>query len=58
VVQRNSDRALTFGASWYPNRYLKIQFNVVREEIADPAEGPLRLQPAFWSKVIRFQTGF
>jgi hypothetical protein len=35
-----------------------IQFNVVREEIADPAEGPLRLQPAFWSKVIRFQTGF
>jgi len=58
IVLRNSDQVLTYGVNWYPNRWLKIQFNLVRETLADPNEGPLPLQPSFWSKVIRFQTGF
>jgi hypothetical protein len=58
VVLRNSDQVITYGVNWYPNRWLKIQLNLIREEIADPSEGPLPLRPSFWSKVIRFQTGF
>jgi len=58
VVLRNSDQAVTFGVNWYPNRWFKIQFNLIREELADPSEGPLPLRPSFWSKVVRFQLGF
>ena len=58
VVLRNSDQVLTYGVNWYPNRWLKIQFNLIREELADPTEGPAPLRPAFWSKVVRFQMGF
>jgi len=58
VVLRNSDQVVTYGVNWYPNRWLKIQLNLIREEIADPSEGPSPLRPSFWSKVIRFQMGF
>jgi len=58
IVLRNSDQAITVGANWYPNRWFKLQFNLIREELADPSEGPVPLHPSYWSKVIRFQTGF
>ncbi|MBI4477194.1 MAG: hypothetical protein HY654_08470 [Acidobacteria bacterium] len=55
TVLGNSDRALTVGVNWYLNRWIKMQGNVVREEIRDPARGPLPAQPSFWSRLIRFQ---
>jgi phosphate-selective porin len=58
VVLRNSDQVLTYGVNWYPNRWFKIQFNLIREVLADPTQGPSPLSRSFWSTVIRFQTGF
>jgi phosphate-selective porin OprO/OprP len=55
VILGNGDRALTFGVSWYLNRWLKVQGNVIRESIDDPAQGPLPVQGTFWSRVLRLQ---
>jgi len=55
VVLGNRDRATTFGVNWYPYRGIKIQGNLIREEISDPARGPLPSQPGFWSQVLRVQ---
>jgi phosphate-selective porin OprO/OprP len=51
----NSDRVETYGVSWYLNRWVKIQANLVRETLDDPSQGPLPSQPSFWSRFIRFQ---
>lgn len=55
AVLGNSDRAETFGASWYLNRWVKLQANLIRETIADPSRGPLPERPTFWSQVARIQ---
>jgi phosphate-selective porin OprO and OprP len=55
VVLGNRDRAATVGFSWYPYRGIKIQGNVIREELTDPGRGPLPSQPGFWSQVLRVQ---
>jgi phosphate-selective porin OprO/OprP len=55
VILGNGDRVLTFGANWYLNRWVKVQGNVIRESIDNPAQGPLPSQPTFWSRVVRLQ---
>jgi phosphate-selective porin OprO/OprP len=55
VIVGNSSRVMTFGANWYLNRWVKIQFNLIRETLTDPGQGPLPGQPSFWSRVVRFQ---
>jgi phosphate-selective porin OprO/OprP len=55
VVLGNRDRAGTLGVNWYVNRWVKVQFNVVHERLADPAQGPRPAQPGFWSRGLRFQ---
>jgi len=55
VIAGNRDRVVTFGVNWYPLRRIKVQANVLRDAIADAAEGPLPSKPAFWSMVMRFQ---
>lgn len=55
VILGNGDRVLTFGVSWYLNRWLKVQGNVMRESIDDPGQGPLPSQRMFWSRVVRLQ---
>ena len=55
VVLRNRDTVATFGVNWYVNRWVKIQGNIIRESIEDPARGPVPSRPAFWSSVIHFQ---
>ena len=47
-----------FGVNWHPMRYVKVQVNVVREHLADPAIGPAPDSPSFWSRVVRFQLAF
>lgn len=54
-VLGNSDHALTLGANWHLNRWVKIQANLIRERIHDPAMGPLPGQRSFWSRVLRMQ---
>ena len=55
VIVGNSDRAVTLGINWYVNRWVKIQANALREDIANPALGPAPSKAAFWSRVLRFQ---
>ena len=55
TVLGNSDRALTLGANWYLNRWMKIQANLIREQLHDPSMGPLPRHASFWSRVLRFQ---
>lgn len=54
-VLGNSDRALTLGANWYLNRWVKIQANLIREQILDPSMGPFPARAVFWSRVLRLQ---
>ena len=55
MIPGNSDRVDTFGVNWYANRWIKVQFNVVRDTLTDPLVGPMPSQPSFWSRVFRFQ---
>jgi len=55
VVRGNADRALTLGVNWYLNRWVKLQFNVIKETLSDPDQGPLPSQPSFWTRVFRLQ---
>ena len=53
VVPGASDRAVTTGVNWYPNRWLKVQLNGIRETITDArSRGP---SSTFWSRVLRVQ---
>jgi phosphate-selective porin len=54
VIVGNADRAVTFGVNWYLNRWIKLQFNAIRESLDDPSQVGQR-GPAFWSRVVRFQ---
>ncbi len=58
VVLGNADRVVTVGLNWYPNRWIKLQFNLINEKLADPSQGPLPDRPSFWSRVFRIQVGF
>lgn len=55
VILRNAVRAHTVGVNWHPNRWVKVQFNLVREIVEDPARGPLPSQPGFWTRIVRVQ---
>ena len=55
VILGNADRVTTFGVNWYLNRWVKVQFNMIREKITDPTQGPLPSQPTFWNRVLRVQ---
>jgi phosphate-selective porin OprO/OprP len=55
VVLGNQDRAETLGVNWYPNRWVKLQVNVVHERLADPSQGPRPSQSGLWSRAVRLQ---
>ena len=55
VVETASDHAMTLGASWYLNQWVKMQFNAVRESVTSPRRGESDSRPARWSSVTRFQ---
>jgi len=48
-------RAWTGGINWYLNRWVKIQFNAIRELIEDPGQGPDPDRAVFWTRVVRLQ---
>jgi phosphate-selective porin OprO and OprP len=50
-----SNKVVTFGVNWYANRWVKVQFNFIKETLSDPILGPLPASPAFNSRVLRFQ---
>ena len=55
AVLGNVHRAITLGANWHVNRWVKIQGNLVREHLGRPALGPKPDSPGFWSRVVRLQ---
>jgi phosphate-selective porin OprO/OprP len=54
----NDDDAWTFGINWYASRYLKSQFNAVRETLSDPVSAPLSGQSRYWTLEGRVQFFF
>jgi phosphate-selective porin len=51
----SGDRVLTLGVNWTLNRFMKLQFNGIREHVEDPERSPVPNGAAFWSRVIRLQ---
>jgi phosphate-selective porin len=57
-VAGNDDRAWTFGINWHANRYVKFQFNGVRETLRDPVRTPIDGEHHYWTLAGRFQLYF
>ena len=55
AVLGNTDRATTIGVNWHVHRWVKVQANVIREDIQRPLMGPLPGRAAFWSRAFRIQ---
>jgi phosphate-selective porin OprO and OprP len=49
------DKAFTIGVNWTLNRWVKVQFNGIRQQVEDPERNPIPDGGAFWSRVLRFQ---
>jgi phosphate-selective porin OprO/OprP len=49
------DKAFTIGVNWTLNRWVKVQFNGIRQQVEDPERNPIPDGGAFWSQVLRFQ---
>jgi phosphate-selective porin OprO/OprP len=55
TILPSGDRAATVGVNWYANRWVKLQFQGVREQLEDPERSPLLDNASFWSTMIRLQ---
>jgi phosphate-selective porin len=55
AVLGNSDRVTTLGLNWHVNRWVKVQANLIHEEIGRPSMGPMPARSSFWSRVVRLQ---
>jgi len=54
----NTDKVVTFGFNWLPNRWTKIVVNGVRESFEDASRTPQPGTAEFWSGLIRLQIAF
>lgn len=54
-ILENRDRVWTVGANWYPNKWVKIQVNGVRESFKNREHSPIYGQSTIWSGVCRLQ---
>lgn len=62
TILPHRDRAITLGVNWSPNRWMRVQANLVRDTMSIPTgevplSGPLVDGPSssFWSRVVRFR---
>jgi phosphate-selective porin len=53
-----SERVASFGANWYLNRFVKIQFSALREVLEDAQKTPIPGVDTYWSKFVRIQFSF
>lgn len=49
------DRIATIGVNWFPNRWMKVQANIVRDAIAAPPTSLAAPSGTYWSRVLRVQ---
>ena len=57
AILSNGDKVLSLGINWYITRWVKLQFQTMREQLSDPERSPVPDGEAFWSPVFRFQVG-
>lgn len=57
-IAGNADRAWTLGVNWYVNRWVKIRFNAINEQLDDPDLGPAPGSSSLWTMVTQFGIGF
>jgi phosphate-selective porin len=50
-----ADRVATFGVNWFINRWVKLQGNLIREQVDDPERSPMPGGAAWWSQIVRLQ---
>jgi phosphate-selective porin len=62
TILPHRDSAVTLGLNWSPNRWIRVQGNLIRETMSIPTgevplSGPLVDGPTstFWSRVVRFR---
>ena len=62
TILPHRDGAITLGVNWSPNRWIRVQGNLIRDTISIPTgeaplSGPLVDGPSssFWSRVVRFR---
>jgi phosphate-selective porin len=55
AVLGNIDRVTTLGANWHVNRWVKVQANLIREDIGRPSMGPMPGRSSFWGRAFRLQ---
>ena len=53
----SGEHVLSVGINWYITRWVKLQFQTIREEPQDPERTPVAPGEVFWSPVFRFQVG-
>lgn len=54
----NSDKVWTFGANWFPNRWVRAIVNVIHEAYEDPSRVPVKGTGGYWSALVRAQLVF
>lgn len=54
----NSDRVWTVGVNWFPNRWVRVTVNGIREEFEDARRTPIPGTTEFWSALGRLQLVF
>ena len=55
TILESDNRVVTLGTNWTLNRFTKLQFNVIREQVGNPDRNPVPNAVAFWSRVFRIQ---
>jgi phosphate-selective porin len=55
TILLSDNEVVTLGVNWTLNRFTKLQFNVIREQIGNPDRNPVPNGAAFWSQVFRLQ---
>lgn len=55
VIPGNGSRIATAGVNWHINRWVRVQWNAVREALTNPATGPVPGRSHFWNRVFRVQ---
>ncbi len=57
TILASGDQVLTLGVNWTLNRFVKFQFNGIREHVEDSGRNPVpnSTVPSFWSRVLRLQ---
>ena len=54
-ILKNDIRSATVGVNWYPIRFVRLQFNLIREELSDPERRPDAARAYSYIKAFRVQ---